>query len=131
MRAPLEHHPTLRAFAIIFAVVLVVMVFQLYATLMIVSALLSIAFFLAIAWFLYLVWRERRDEISLWPARAKWGFYGGILIICANLALYFGSRIAGVGGLEINGLVGVAWLLVFPICGYSIWRIWRDQHSYS
>jgi small-conductance mechanosensitive channel len=123
-------HGTLRAFAIIIAIVCVVVIFQLYATLFVVGALLQIAFFLAIAFTLFLFWRDRRGEIALWPARAQWAFYGGTLIILANLSLYFGARLFAAQPLKINGLTGVAWLLVFPLCGLAIWRTWRDQHTY-
>jgi small-conductance mechanosensitive channel len=125
-----DEHRTLRAFAIIIAIVCVVMIFQLYATLVVVSALLQIAFFLAIAFALFLFWRERRGEIALWPARAQWTFYGGSLVILTNLGLYFGARLFAAHPLKINGLTGVAWLLVFPLCGFSVWRTWRDQHTY-
>ena len=130
MRTPGDEHPTLRAFAIILAIVALVMIFQLYATLVVVSALLQIAFFLAIAFVLYLAWRDRRSEIAFWPARAQWAFYLAILIAIVNLGVYFGSRVFGSHSLRINGLIGVAWLLVFPICGFAIWRIWREQHTY-
>jgi small-conductance mechanosensitive channel len=125
-----DEHRTLRAFAIIIAIVCVVMIFQLYATLVVVSALVQIAFFLAIAFALFLFWRERRGEIALWPARAQWTFYGGSLVILTNLGLYFGARLFAAHPLKINGLTGVAWLLVFPLCGFSVWRTWRDQHTY-
>jgi|GEM_PF-457507 small-conductance mechanosensitive channel len=125
-----DEHRTLRAFAIIIAIVCVVMIFQLYATLVVVSALVQIAFFLAIAFALFLFWRERRGEIALWPARAQWTFYGGSLVILTNLGLYFGARLFAAHPLKINGLTGVAWLLVFPLCGFAVWRTWRDQHTY-
>jgi small-conductance mechanosensitive channel len=125
-----DEHPTLRAFAIILAIVCVVVIFQLYATLMVAAILLQVAFFLAIAFFVFLLWRERRGDIAIWPARAQWAFYGAALIALANLALYFGARLFASHSLEINGLTGVAWLLVFPLCGLAIWRTWRDQHTY-
>jgi small-conductance mechanosensitive channel len=125
-----REHPTLRAFAIILAIVCVIVIFQLYATLVVVSALLQIAFFLAIAFALFLFWRERRGDISLWPGRAQWALYGGVLVVLANLTLYFGARLFAAHPLKINGLTGVAWLLVFPLCAMAIWRTWRDQHNY-
>ena len=130
MRTPGDEHPTLRAFAIILAIVAIVMVFQLYATLIVVSALLQIAFFLAIAYVLFLLWRDRRSEIAFWSTSAQWAFYLAILIVVLNLAVYFGARLFAAHSLSINGLAGVAWLLVFPICGYAIWRVWREQHTY-
>ena len=130
MRSRGNEHRTLRAFAIILAIVCVVVFFQLYATLMVAAILLQIAFFLAVAFFLFLLWRERRGEISLWPARAQWAFYGAALVALTNLGLYFGARLFAAHSLKINGLTGVAWLLVFPLCGLAIWRSWRDQHTY-
>ena len=130
MRAHRKEHPTIRAFAIILAIVCVVVIFQLYTTLAVVSALLQVAFFLAIAFFIFMLWRERRGAIALWPTRAKWAFYGAVLVLLANLGLYFGARLFATNGLKINGWTGAAWLLVFPLCGYTIWRVWRDQHTY-
>jgi amino acid transporter len=130
VKTPGDEHPTLRAFAIILAIVALVMIFQLYATLVVVSALLQIAFFLAIAFVLYLAWRDRRSEIAFWPKRAQWAFYLAIAIAIVNLGVYFGSHVFGAHSLHINGLVGVGWLLVFPICGFTIWRVWREQHTY-
>ena len=130
MRSRGNEHRTLRAFAIILLIVCIVVVFQLYATLTVAAILLQVAFFLAVAFFLFLLWRERREEISLWPARAQWAFYGAVLVALANLGLYFGARLFAAHSLQINGLTGVAWLLVFPLCGFAIWRTWRDQHTY-
>ncbi len=130
MRTPGDEHPTLRAFAIILAIVALVMIFQLYATLVVVSALLQIAFFLAIAFVLYLAWRDRRSEIAYWPTWAQWAFYLAIAIAIVNLGVYFGSRVVGAHSLRINGWIGAAWLLVFPICGFTIWRVWHEQHTY-
>jgi hypothetical protein len=123
-------HPTVRAFAIILVIVVAVMVFQLYSALAVVAMLLEIAFALAIGYFLYVLWRQRRAEIGMWSARARWAFYGAILIVVVNLGLYLGARLLSLSTWRINGLTGVAWLLVFPLCGYAIWRIWRDEHSY-
>ncbi len=130
MRAQRREHPTIRAFAIILAIVCLVVVFQLYATLVVATALVQVAFFLAIAYFLFMLWRERREGIAMWPARARWAFYGGVLVGLANMSLYFGARLFAAHGLKINGWTGAAWLLVFPLCGYAIWRVWHDQHTY-
>jgi small-conductance mechanosensitive channel len=130
VKARRNEHPTIRAFAIILAIVCVIVIFQLNATLVVAAALLQIAFFLAIAFFLFLFWRERRGEIALWPVRAQWAFYGAVFVLLANLGLYFGARLFRAHGLTINGWTGAAWLLVFPLCAYTIWRVWRDQHTY-
>ena len=47
--------------------------------------LARIAFFLAIAYFLFLVWRDRREQISMWPARSRVVFYGSALLMVVNV----------------------------------------------
>ena len=115
---------TVRGFGIVVAIVLVILVFQLYSTLLVVSMLVSIAFFLAIAFFVYLVWRERRSEIGVWPTRAKIVFYGAALLALADLAHYFATR-------DLNGLDALAFFVVLGICGFAMWRVWRDEHTYA
>jgi small-conductance mechanosensitive channel len=115
---------TLRGFAIIALIALVVVVLQLEQTLLALGLLASIAFFLAIAYFVYLNWRERRSEIGLWPTRAKVVFYGAALLAVLDLAYYFATR-------SIRGLDALVFIVVLAICGYSMWRVWRDQHTYS
>jgi hypothetical protein len=120
---------TLRGFLIIVLIVVVVMAFQLYATLAVVSMLVSIAFFLAIAFFVYMVWRERRSEIEAWSGRSRAAFYSAALLLVLNLGVYFWRwphRIV-----HVSGLPGVAWLLVFPICIYAMVKVWRDEHHYG
>ena len=121
---------TLRAFLIILAIVAVVMIFQLYATLVVVGALVQIAFLLAIAFFLFLLWRERRSDIEVWSARSRFAFYGAVAVIVANIALYLAPAPVGFRDGHPSGLVLVAWLVVFPLCGYAIWRVWRDERTY-
>ena len=99
-------NPTLRGFLIIAAIALVVVVLQLEATLLALSMLLRIAFFLAIAFFLFLMWRERRSEIDTWSSRAKAVFYGAAILAVADVG---------------------AWILH----GFSMWRVWRNEHTYS
>jgi hypothetical protein len=114
---------TVRGFAIIVAIALVVLVLQLQATLQSLYLLASIAFFLAIAFFIYLVWRERRSDIDVWPTRAKVVFYGAALLAVLDLAYYFATR-------SIHGLDALVFIVVLVICGFSMWRIWRDQRTY-
>lgn len=118
----LSDRPTLRGFLIIGAIALVVVVLNLYTTVVAIGMLLSIAFFLAVAFFIYLVWRERRGEISTWSTREKVVFYGSALLIVAALGLYFWH---GWPGYEQLGFIGVI------VCsGFAMWRVWRDRHSY-
>ena len=116
-------NPTLRGFLIIALIALVIVVLQLYQTLIALSILARIAFLLAIAFFVYLVWRERRGEIGDWPARAQTAFYGAALVIVAD--------IAAISFLGASGLDAAVFVVVLLICGYAMWRVWRQQHTYS
>ena len=118
-----ELNPTLRGFLVIAAIALLVMVLNLYVALASLYALAGIAFFLAMAFFVYLLWRDRRQEISVWPRHAKLAFYGGALAILVALGGYFVSH--------PSGLDALAFLLVLGLCGFAMWRAWRDQHSYG
>jgi small-conductance mechanosensitive channel len=118
----LSDRPTLRGFLIIGLIALVVVVLNLYTTVVAIGMLLSIAFFLAVAFFIYLVWRERRDDISTWSTREKVVFYGSALLIVAALGLYFWH---GWPGYEQLGFIAV-----IACSGFAMWRVWRDRHSY-
>jgi amino acid transporter len=120
-------NPTLRGFLIIVAIVAVIMAFQLYATLAVVGGLVRIAFFIAIALFVFMLWRERRGDIEGWSDRSRRAFYAAAILLVLNLGVYFSPyRI-----IHINGIPGVAWLLVFPICIYAMVRIWQEEHRYQ
>lgn len=118
-----QMNPMLRGFLIIGAIALTIMVLNLYVALFTVAMLLRIAFFLAIAFFIYLLWRERRGDISVWPDRAKWVFYGAAILIVVDLAVLFWRGVPGRDAL--------AFILVLAACVYSMFRVWRDQHTYS
>ena len=115
-------NPTLRGFLIIALIAVVIVVLQLQATLAALLIIARVAFILAIAFFIYLIWRERREEISQWSARARIVFYGSALLAVADLAL---NWYAGAHGLQILAFVGV-----LVLCGYAMYRTWRDQHTY-
>jgi hypothetical protein len=117
-------NPTLRGFLIIGLIALVVVVLQLEATLVALSIILRIAFFLAIAFFVFLMWRERRSDIDTWSGRAKTVFYGAALLIVADVGAWI------VGGLD-SGPDALAFVLVLGLCGFAMWRVWRDEHSYA
>ena len=119
----LADRPTLRGFLIIGAIVLVVVVLNLYATVLAIGMLLRIAFFLAVAFFIFLMWRERRDEISTWSTREMAVFYGSAVLIVAALGLYFWH---GWPGYEQLGFIGV-----LGCGGFAMWRVWRDRHHYE
>jgi hypothetical protein len=116
-------NPTLRGFLIIAAIALLVMALNLYVALLTVSMLMSIAFFLAIAFFLYLVWRERRADIAMWPTRARVVFYGAVVLMLVDVAA---SIVRGFAG----GYDRLAFFLVLGLCGFAIWRVWREQRTW-
>ena len=117
-----DMNPTLRGFLLIALVAIVIVVLQLQATLVALSLLAQIAFLLAIAFFVYLVWREQRGDISLWPGRSRVTFYGAALLIVVDIGAYWFER--------PNGVDAVAFVLVLGISAVSMWRVWRDQHTY-
>src|SRR5262249_62003294 len=108
--------PTLRGFLIIVAIVLAIMLLNLYTAAVAIGMLLRIAFFLAVAFFIYLLWRERREEISTWSTRELVVFYGSALLIVAALGLYFWHGWPGYEQLGFIGVVGCS--------GFAMWRVW-------
>ena len=118
-----DMNPTLRGFLIIGAVVLVIVLLSLENTVISLLVIARIAFFLAIAFFIYLLWRERRSDISTWPGHARLAFYGGALLIVGSLGLFF---LQGASGLNALALI-----LVIAISAFSMFRTWRDQHTYG
>ena len=115
-------NPTARGFLIIAAIVALIVVLQLEATLAALLIIARVAFLLAIAFFIFLMWRERREEISQWPLRARVAFYGAAALAVADLgADWYG----GAHGLQILAFVGV-----LVLAGVAMWRVWRDQHTY-
>jgi hypothetical protein len=116
-------NPTLRGFLIIAAIALVIILLNLYVALASLFLIAQIAFFLAIAFFVYLLWRDRRDDIGVWPGRAKVAFYGGALLIVVAIGLFILER--------PSGFAAMAFLFTLVLAGFAMWRTWRDQHTYS
>jgi uncharacterized membrane protein YhhN len=119
----LSEHPTARGFLIIAAIAAVVVALSLQPTLTALFLLVRIAFFLAIAFFVFLMWRERRDDIAVWPRRAYVAFYGAAVLAVVTFGVYV---LRGASGLD-----AVAFLTILGICGFSMFRVWRDQHTYG
>ena len=118
-------NPTLRGFLIIALIALVVVVLQLEATLTALFLLAQIAFFLAIAFFLFLLWRERRGEIAMWPGSSRAVFYGAVGLAVVNVGAAILAPYPS-GSLEV-----LVFIFVLAACGYSLWRVWRREHTYG
>jgi small-conductance mechanosensitive channel len=118
-----DMNPLLRGLLLIALVSVLIVVLQLYQTLVVVSLIAQIAFLLAIAFFVYLVWRERRGEIEEWPGRARVAFYGGAVLIVADIGAWWFIR--------PSGLDALAFFLVLGLAAFAMFRVWRDQHTYS
>jgi ABC-type nickel/cobalt efflux system permease component RcnA len=116
-------NPTVRGFLIIGLIALTVVVLNLGTALASLYVLARIAFLLALAFFFYLIWRERREEIAVWPTRAKFVLYGGAALIVFDILVFGFWGAAGLGA--------VAFLLVIGLCAFAMWRVWREQHTYG
>jgi small-conductance mechanosensitive channel len=118
-----DMNPTLRGFLIIVAIVLLVIVLNQQTALLSLVYLSRIVFFLAVAFFVYLLWRERRGDISMWPARAQFAFYGGgvLILVAIGTFILFGA----------SGRNALALIAILAICAFSMFRTWRDQHTFG
>jgi cytochrome c oxidase assembly factor CtaG len=118
-----DMNPTLRGFVLIAAVSAAIVALGAYSALVQVSIVLQALFVVVVAIFLYTTWRQRRHEIELWPARARTAFYGAAALILADIGAFWYARPSGPSAL--------AFFLVLAVCGFSMFRVWRDQHTYS
>jgi 4-hydroxybenzoate polyprenyltransferase len=115
-------NPFLRGILILAAIAGLVVVFQLEQTLSALYILARVAFVLAISYFIFLTWRERREGISMWSRRAQWVFYGAAILAVVDVGVYW---YGGAVGYEV-----LAFVAVLALCGFAMWRTWRDQHTY-
>ena len=120
-------NPTIRGFAIIVAIAGVITALRLEDTVAALFLVARIVFLVAIAYFLFLLWRQRRSEISTWSVRAQVVFYAAAVLALVNLALAFVPAL----DYPANGLEALIFFVVLAACGFSMWRIWRDQHTYG
>ena len=123
MRLWRELNPTLRGFSVLALIAGAITAASGERALFALFVLLRIAFQLAMVWFAYTLWRNHRSEINVWPLRARAVFYGAALLLVADLLVYFFRDVAGPDAL--------VFFLVLGGCGYALWRVWRDQHTYS
>jgi small-conductance mechanosensitive channel len=116
-------NPTVRGFLILALIALTIVVLNLGTALASLYVLARVAFLLALAFFFYLIWRERREEIAVWPNRAKFVLYGGAALIVFDILVFGFWGAAGIGA--------VAFLLVIALCGFAMYRVWREQRTYG
>jgi hypothetical protein len=117
-------NPTLRGFIIIALIAGAIYALSLETTLVSLFQLVRIAFFLAIAFVLYLLWRDRvREDASTWSRRAQVTFYGAGALILVSLGVFFWRGAAGLDALALVLIVG--------FCGFAMWRVWKDEHTYG
>ncbi len=115
-------NPTLRGFVLIAIVSGAIVALQAESALVAASILLQVAFGIVLAIVVYRLWRERRGEIETWPLRAKAAFYGAAALILADIGAFWYAR--------PSGPYALAFFLVLAICGFAMFRIWRDRHTY-
>ncbi len=118
-----ELNPLVRGLGIVALIAAVVVVLSLEEVLATVGGLLRIAFFLAIAFFLFLLWREKRGDIEVWSERSRRVFYAAIVLAVVDIGVVI--------GLGASGLDALAFVLVLAACGYAVYRVWRNEHTYS
>src|SRR5436305_1169700 len=82
-----------------------------------------LAHLLVLAFFVFMMWRERRSEIDAWSTRSRVVFYGAAVLVVADIAA---SIVRGITGPD-----ALAFFLVLGLSGLSMWRVWRDEHTYS
>ncbi len=112
-----DMNPTVRGLLIVALIAAVIVALSLEETL---TALYLIA---GIAFFIYLLWRERRADIAAWSSRAQAVFYGAAVLIVVDLAVFFWRGVAG--------LDAFAFVVVLILSAFSMYRVWRDERSYS
>ena len=118
-----DMNPTLRGFLIIAAIVLAIIILNQQTALLSLVDLTRIVFFLAVAFFVYLLWRERRGDIGTWPGRAQFAFYGGAIVALVAIGAFILDR--------PSGQEALAFFVILGLCGFAMFRTWRDQHSYG
>jgi cytochrome c oxidase assembly factor CtaG len=118
-----DMNPTLRGFAVIAAISAGIVALGAESALVQVSVLLQVLFVVVAAIFVYTYWREHRHEIEMWPLRVRVALYGSVALILADIGAFWYHRPSGASAL--------AFFLVLAVCGFTLFRVWRDQHHYA
>ncbi len=116
---------TLRGFVNIVAVAAIITALQLQLALDVVFLILRIAFIVVIAIVLFRLWRRNREEIAMWPARARGVFYGAAALAFVDVVAALFTAWPG------RGLEALVFFFVLAACIFAMWRVWRDQHTYA
>jgi hypothetical protein len=116
-----DMNPTVRGFILIAIVAGLIVALRLGTALGTLFFIVQILLLIALVVFLYRLWRSRRSEIGMWPRRAQVVFYGSAFLIIADLVAY---TFFAHGGLD-----AIAFLGVLVLCGFAMFRVWRDQRS--
>jgi hypothetical protein len=61
----------------------------------------------------------------MWSERSKWVFHLAAVLIVLEIAVAVAVPV------RLSGMTLVAWVLGIAICGYAMWRVWKDEHTYS
>ena len=88
--------------------------------------ILRIAFLVVITIVLFRLWRSNREEIGVWPARARVVFYGAAALAFVNLGAAVLTPWWPTGGLE-----ALVFFFVLAASAFAMWRVWQDEHSYG
>lgn len=126
---PRSWNPTVRGFAIIVAVAAAITASGSAGALGlgIVFLVLRIAFIVVIAIVLFRLWRRNRERIAEWQTRSRLVFYGAAALALVNVVASFAPFVAW----PTTGLESLVFFGVLAACGYAMWRVWRDEHTYA
>ena len=61
----------------------------------------------------------------MWPAHSRAVLYGAVVVALVNLGARFFLPWPS-GGLET-----LVFFFVLAACAYSVWRVWRAEHTYG
>ncbi|MBW3593230.1 MAG: hypothetical protein KY396_06020 [Actinobacteria bacterium] len=126
---PRSWNPTVRGFAII---VLVAAAITASGTagalgLEIVFLVLRVVFVVVIAIVLFRLWRANRERIAEWQPRSRLVFYGAAALALVAAVALFAPFVAW----PATPLESLVFFGVLAACGYAMWRVWRDEHTYA
>ncbi len=119
--------PTARGFAILILIAAAITAAGAQATLERVLEILGIVFLIVILYVVFRLWRSRREEISMWSKRSQMVLYGAGIVAVGNVAAAF----VPVLDYPETGLEIVIFFAVFGLCGFAMYRVWKDEHSYG